>query len=325
MACPDKFRGTACARDLAVTIASTVRERGGECVEVPMADGGEGTLDALGGPNRSSVVTGPLGGSVEAAWRLSRSVAVIEMARASGLALIGGAAQNDALEATTLGTGELIAEAAAAGATTILIGVGGSATTDGGLGALKAMSPLSRFRGVRLEVACDVETLFADAADVFAPQKGASPAQVEMLRRRLGRLVDVYLSDYGVAVGDVVGSGAAGGLAGGLMVAGAKLLPGFDLVADAAGLAEVIETADLVITGEGRLDESSFSGKVVGGVVELASEFGVPVVAVVGSSDPTVAERIDLVDLSARFGTAEAMGATLQCVAAAVAEILDRY
>jgi len=324
VACPDKFRGTAGALDVAAAIASAVREHGGECVEVPMADGGEGTLDALGGANRSSVVSGPLGGQVEAAWRLSRGVAVIEMARASGLTLAGGAEGNDPLEATTSGTGELMAEAVAAGADAIIIGVGGSASTDGGLAALKAMSPLGRFKGVRLEVACDVEARFVDAAEIYGPQKGASPVQVEMLRRRLTRLVDVYLEEYGVAVGDVVGSGAAGGLAGGLLVAGAELLPGFELVADVVGLAEAIEGADLVITGEGRLDETSFEGKVVGGVVDMAVEFGVPVVAVIGSSDSDVSSRIDSVDLTARFGHAEAVTSTLRCVAVAVGEILDR-
>lgn len=289
-----------------------------------MADGGEGTLDALGGPNRRSVVTGPLGEPVEAAWRLSRGVAVIEMARASGLMLAGQAEGNDPLEATTFGTGELIAEAVAARAKQVIVGVGGSATTDGGLGAIRAMAPLSRFRGVDLEIACDVETLFVDAAEVYGPQKGVSGAQVEMLRRRLVRLADVYLAEYGVSVGDVVGSGAAGGLAGGLLVAGAKLVPGFELIADVAGLHEAIAVADLVITGEGRLDPSSFQGKVVGGVEALAAESGVPVVAVVGSCDLSVAGRIDVVDLTERFGADEATGSTLECIEVAVGEIIDR-
>ncbi len=325
VACPDKFRGTVGAVDATAAIAAAVESRGGECVRVPMADGGEGTLDALGGPNRSSVVTGPLGEPVEAAWRLSRGVAVIEMARASGLTLAGHAEGNHPLEATTFGTGELISEAVAAGAKQVIVGVGGSATTDGGFGAIRAMSPLSRFRGVDLEIACDVETLFVDAAEVYGPQKGASSAQVEMLRRRLVRLVDVYFGEHGVSVGDVVGSGAAGGLAGGLLVAGAELSPGFELIADVVGLHEAIEGADLVITGEGRLDASSFRGKVVGGVDSLAAESGVPVVAVVGSCALSVAGLIEVVDLTERFGADEATGSTLECIEIAVGEIIDRW
>lgn len=290
-----------------------------------MADGGEGTLDALGGSNRVSLVAGPLGRPVEAPWRLSRGVAVIEMAMASGLVIAGGPEGNEPLEATTFGTGELIAQALGSGARQVIVGVGGSATTDGGLGALEAMSPLSRFRGVDLEIACDVETLFMDAAEVFGPQKGATSAQVEMLRRRLTRLADVYSAEYGVDVGGVVGSGAAGGLAGGLLAAGAKLRPGFDLIADAVGLHDAIETADLVITGEGRLDPSSFRGKVVGGVVELASASGIPVVAVVGSRDPSAPGQLEVLDLTEKFGHDVAMASTLACIESAVGSIIDRF
>jgi glycerate kinase len=162
---------------------------------VPLADGGEGTLDALGGPNRTTLVAGPHGEPLEAAWRLSRGTAVIEMARASGLLLAGGAEGNDPMEASTFGTGELIAAALEAGAKRIIVGVGGSATTDGGLGALKALYPPQRLKGVQLVVACDVRTRFVDAAAHFAPQKGASPAQVKLLQRRLERLVQAYRDD----------------------------------------------------------------------------------------------------------------------------------
>ncbi len=321
--CPDKFRGTASAVDVAAAMASVVECRGGSCVQVPMADGGEGTLDAFGGPNRVSTVSGPLGEPVDAEWRLSRGVAVIEMARASGLVLAGGVDGNDPLDASSAGTGELIMAALVAGAKRIIVGVGGSACTDGGLGALKAMSPLDRFRGVDLEVARDVETLFVDAAEVFGPQKGASAAQVALLTRRLERLAAVYLSENAVSVSDVVGSGAAGGLAGGLLVAGATLQPGFELISDVLELYEAIETADLVITGEGRLDRSSFGGKVVGGVAETAGAAGVPVAAVVGSSDSSVADRIKMVDLSAEFGLDRAMNDTLGCVGEAAGRLID--
>ena len=137
---------------------------------------------------------------MEAGWRLHRRRAVIEMAAASGLELAGGAEGNDPVAATTTGTGELIAAAVESGATRVLVAVGGSATTDGGLGALRALSPLPRLRGVELVVACDVRTAFVDAAGVFGPQKGATPAQVRLLTARLERLADVYLHDHGVDV-----------------------------------------------------------------------------------------------------------------------------
>ncbi len=216
LAAIDKFRGTVTAAEAAAAVCRGVERAGGTCSPLPLADGGEGTLDVLGGGNRQTVVMGPLGDPVEAAWRLTRTTAVIEMARASGLALVGGPEGNDPIAATTHGTGELIAAALEAGAKRVLIGVGGSATTDGGLGAVRAMWNPGRARGVELVVACDVRTRFTDAADVFAPQKGASPAQVRLLARRLERLAQVYLADYGVDVTAVDGGGAAGGLAGGL-------------------------------------------------------------------------------------------------------------
>ena len=165
---------------------------------MPLADGGEGTLDALGGANRITQVTGPLGDPVEAKWRLSSGEAVIEMAQASGLLLAGGSEGNDPLVASSSGTGELIAEARASGARRIVIGVGGSASTDGGFGAIRAMEPLVRFSAIELVVACDVQTKFLDAASVFGPQKGATSAQTELLRRRLVRLAEVYLDEFGV-------------------------------------------------------------------------------------------------------------------------------
>ena len=153
-----------------------------------MSDGGEGSIDALGGPNRTMTVTGPLGDLVEAPWRFAHDRAVIEMAAASGLTLAGGGEGNDAMAASTYGTGELIAMAVESGARRVLVGVGGSATTDGGLGALRALFPPARYRAIELVVATDVRTKFVDAAAVFAPQKGATPSQVELLRRRLERL-----------------------------------------------------------------------------------------------------------------------------------------
>lgn len=320
---PDKFKGTATAAVAADALAAGLRGRGHHVVCRPMADGGEGTLEALGGPNRTTTVTGPLGDPVEAAWRLAGRVAVIEMARASGLGLVGGREGNDPVAASTYGTGELIATAVDAGARHVIVGVGGSATTDGGLGALRAMYPLQRYRGITLQVACDVRLGFVDAARVFAPQKGASVAQVELLERRLERLVQVYAEEYGVDVSELEGAGAAGGLAGGLACVGAELVPGFDLVADRVGLDELVESADLVVTGEGFLDEESFDGKVVGGVADLAASFGVPVVAVVGEAFDRAAERVPTVSLVDHYGRERALSATADCLEASAQLVLD--
>ena len=290
---------------------------------MPVADGGEGTLDVLGGPNRETVVTGPLGDQVRAGWRYGRT-SVIEMARASGLLLAGGPEGNDPIAASTLGTGELITAAMDAGSKRIIVGVGGSATTDGGLGALRALEPLARMRGVELIVACDVRATFVDAALEFAEQKGATASQVELLRRRLERLAQVYRQEYGIDVLDVPGSGAAGGLAGGLLCAGARLVSGFELVADELELPETLEGADLVVTAEGFLDEQSFDGKVVGGVHELASANGLPVLAVVGEvvDGAELPDDLAVISLVERYGEERARADTLRCIQDAVAEHL---
>jgi glycerate kinase len=322
LAAVDKFKGTAGAAEVAAAIGHACWELGHECIEVPVADGGEGTLEALGGANRTTVVTGPLGDPVEAAWRMHRGTAVIEMARASGLTLVGGAAGNDAMAATTTGTGELIDQALQLGAKKIVVCLGGSATTDGGLGCVRAITAPSRLKSVQLLVACDVQTLFTDAAPVFAPQKGASPAQVDMLRGRLERLAQVYQSDYGVDVRSIPGTGAAGGLAGALVALGGTLLPGFDLVADEVDLHDHVVAADLVITGEGYLDEQSFDGKVIGGVQRMCTEQGRPVAAIVGDSAPEVRHRIRHRSLADDFGLERAMREPLWCIEHAAATLL---
>lgn len=320
---PDKFRGTATAAEAADALAAGFESLGHTAVRRPLADGGEGTLEVLGGANRTTLVSGPLGDAVEAGWRLSRRRAVIEMAAASGLDLVGGAEGNDPVAASTYGTGELIAAALDAGANRVVVALGGSATTDGGLGALRAIYPLQRLRGIDLIVACDVQIPFVEAARVFAPQKGATPAQVELLERRLERLVQVYESDYGVDVSEVPGGGAAGGLAGALAAVGATLEPGFDLVADAVDLDELIEGCDLVVTGEGFLDEESFDGKVVGGVVELAEALDTPVVAVVGERFDVGSDRVRSISLVERFGRDRALGDTLACLTEVAADVLE--
>jgi glycerate kinase len=321
VAATDKFRGTASAADVAAAVARGVAALGGACDEVPVADGGEGTLAALGGPTRSTMVMGPLGDPVEAAWRLRHGTAVVEMALASGLALVGGGDGNDPVAATTHGTGELIAAALDGGAERIIVGMGGSATTDGGLGAVRAIWGVGRLRGVELIAACDVRTGFVDAARVFAPQKGATPAQVALLTRRLERLVDVYREDFGVDVGPLVGGGAAGGLAGGLAAVGADLVSGFELVAEELGLVERIEAAEVVVTGEGFLDDESFDGKVVGGVLALARRAQRPVLAVVGEvlDGVTLPDGITVVSLVERCGRT----AALEHTTAAIEEVVQ--
>lgn len=320
---PDKFKGTATARQAADAIAAGLRRLGHTVSCCPLADGGEGTLEVLGGANRHTTVTGPLGDQVRAGWRLSGRHAVVEMAQASGLALVGGAEGNDAVAASTYGTGELISTAVESGARSVLVAVGGSATTDGGLGALRAMHPVQRYRGVDLEVACDVRLPFLDASRVFAAQKGATPAQVRLLEGRLERLVQVYLDDFGVDVSTVEGGGAAGGLAGGLVCAGARLRSGFEVVADHLELDERIEAADLVVTGEGFLDDESFDGKVVGGVAELCAALGVPVVAVVGECLEGVEARVPTVSLVEHHGREAATGDVLAVLEASAQLVLD--
>lgn len=323
---PDKFRGSLNASEAADALAAAVEERGWTAVRVPLSDGGEGFLDVLGGANRTTMVTGPLGDPVEAGWRLSRKRAVIEMASAAGLDLVGGAAGNDPLAADTTGVGELIAAALDAGARSIVVGMGGSATTDGGLGALRSLGPMPRLAGVRLEVACDVRLPFAEAAACFAPQKGASTAQVELLSRRLDRLVELYVESYDVDVSGLVGAGAAGGLAGGLAALGATLLEGFELVADHLNLEALIEDADAVLTGEGLCDAASFEGKVVGGVAELAASYGVPAGAVVGELEPglSLPEGLEVTSLVTEVGREDAMGGAAHSVRSCAGVVLDR-
>ncbi len=277
VACPDKFRGTLTAGAAAAAMARGLRRAGIEdVVERPMADGGEGTLEVIvaarRGSRRTATVTGPLGDPVAAEWAiLGDGTAVVEMARASGQALVDPE-RRDPLEASTRGTGELIAAAIRAGASHVIVGVGGSATTDGGLAAVQALD--WSLGGVPVTVACDVTTDFLDAATIFGPQKGASPAQVGLLTRRLDQLADVYRDRTGVDVTALEGAGAAGGLAGGLAAIGARIERGFEVIADVVGLASALEHADLVVTGEGKLDATSFAGKVVGGVLELAGDLG---------------------------------------------------
>lgn len=311
LACPDKLRGTLTAREAAAAIAAGAAEAGWDALELPLADGGEGTLEALGGGNRTARVSGPLGEPVDAEWRLADGEAVVEAARACGLVLAGGAAGNDPLRATSRGVGELVAAALDAGAERVVVAAGGVASTDGGLGATEVLRSRLPLR-VSLEVACDVQARFLEAVDVYAPQKGATPVQMELLRERLAAL----------DVPDLLGAGAAGGLAGGLAALGARLRPGFDLVAERVRLDEHIAEAELVVTAEGLLDATSFTGKVVGGVLARAARAGVPALAVAGEVAgpvPPPARALSLVEL---HGRERALAEPAACLAEAVAAFL---
>jgi glycerate 2-kinase len=300
LAAPDKFRGTLTARRAAAAIAVGAARAGWTATELPLADGGEGTLDVLGGGNRRTVVTGPLGDAVEAEWRLEEDgTALIEAALACGLSLAGGPEWNDPLRATSRGVGELVAAAVAEGASRIVVTVGGVASTDGGAGAVEALPQ----HLPPLDVACDVDARFLDAADVFAPQKGATPDQVPILRERLARL----------DVPDLPGSGAAGGLAGGLAAIGARLLPGFDLVASRLGFDDRLAAADLVVTGEGMVDPTSLTGKVVGHVLARAATAGVDALVLTG--DIAADSPIDAVSLVERYGPERALAEPAECLA----------
>ncbi len=322
----DKFRGTATAQELVAVAIAEATALGWEASGLPLADGGEGSLDVLGGANKTTLVTGPDGDPVRASWRLDGKTAFIEMAAASGLVLAGGAEENDPLSADTLGTGELISTAVELGARTVYVFLGGSATTDGGFGAIRGMPPRARMKEVELIVACDVQTRFVDAASVFGPQKGASRAQVKMLTRRLERLQQIYHEEYGVDVSEVAGAGAAGGLAGGLLAMGGRIESGFDVLAEWMGLDELLEGADLVVTGEGKLDATSFQGKLVGGVASWAKAEGTPVLAVVGiERGAEVPSHVEVVSLSERFGEEASMATPVALTADVVRERLATW
>jgi glycerate 2-kinase len=318
--CPDKFKGTASAAAVAGAMALAIERRGWEAELMPMADGGEGTLEVLGGANRTTTVTGPLGTPVDARWRLDGDLAVIEAAECAGLVLAGGPDRNRPLDATTRGVGELLAHALSAGARRVLVTVGGVATTDGGLPLLDVVGELPD--AVDLQVACDVTTRFTDAARVFGPQKGASPSDVEILTHRLSQLRTRYLANTGRDVQAMPGSGAAGGLAGGLAALGARLLPGVDMVADAHGIDAAINDADLVLTGEGRLDQQSFEGKVVGGIAARAERTGVPCAAIVGITD-LADPPIPVASLVDACGPDRALRRTTESIMLVTDQVLD--
>jgi glycerate 2-kinase len=337
LAAPDKFRGTVTAGQAAEAMARGASSLGWTVRQIPLADGGEGLLDALGalGGERQTVeVEGPLGRPVPAEWLRIGEVAVVEMAQASGLALVGGAGGNDAFAASTRGTGQLVVAAARAvastrrvGAGSVVVGLGGSATTDGGVGALSAIEEAGGLGGVELVGACDVDVGFVEAAPRFGPQKGADDAMVVRLSDRLERVAREYQARYGIDVRSVPGAGAAGGLGGAVVVLGGRLRSGYTVVAELVGLGDALDDSQLVVTGEGAFDATSLLGKVVGSVLRDATASGVAALVVAGqvtadAEASATASGATVVSLTERFGRERAMGDTAACIEQAVAECL---
>jgi glycerate kinase len=279
---PDSFKGTFSSAEVAAAIGRGLEAAGREVDLCPIADGGEGTLvalaSALGLSPVTATVTDPLGREIEADFAVGDGVGVVETAAASGLGLVAED-ERDALAATTFGTGELILAAIDAGARVVYVGVGGSATTDGGTGAIQAIRRAGGLGGARLVVLCDVRTPFEDAARVFGPQKGASPEDVRRLSRRLAALARRLDRDpRGIPM-----TGGAGGLSGGLWAAfGAELVPGAAFILDEIDFDRRMRAARAVITGEGKLDQQSLAGKAVSEVATRARQAGVPSYAIVG-------------------------------------------
>ena len=352
LAAPDKFRGTVTAQQVAASISRAASPLGWSVRQLPLADGGEGLLDVLvglGGALESVEVEGPLGDPVDAVWLRKGDLAVVEMAQASGLALVGGAAGNDAVRATTRGTGQLLLAAArglsqgrssAPGrppegperedrgtAATVVVGLGGSATTDGGLGALEVIEAAGGLGPVALVGACDVGVGFVEAASRFGPQKGATPAQVVELEARLEATAEQYEDRYGIDVRSIDGAGAAGGLGGAIVALGGRLRSGYEVVTEVLGFRDLLEHSQLVVTGEGALDATSLMGKVVGSVLADASEADVPVLVVAGRASPETVAEVEgsgatVVSLSERFGAERALADTARCIEQAVVEYL---
>ena len=321
----DSFKESASAGQVCEAIATGLRRvvPGADLACVPMADGGEGTVDAViaatGATPVRVQVRGPLGkpiGATYARLRGGRTV-VIEMATASGLMLVPPDQRNPGI-AGTFGTGELIADALESGARKIVLGIGGSATNDGGAGMALALGyslfdaqgreldagglALIHLDGIDSELkhpmlanveivaACDVDNPLCGpegASQVYGPQKGASPEMVLELDQALAHFAEIVKRDIGMSVADVPGAGAAGGLGAGLLAfADARLTPGFELIAETCGLREAMKDADLVITGEGRVDAQSLHGKTLVGIAAMAKEFQVPVIAFTGVLGP---------------------------------------
>ena len=319
---PDSYKESLSALEVASAIEAGFREiyPDAEYIKLPVADGGEGTVEAMVAATQGRVVevavTGPLGEPVQGFYGISgdESSAFIEMAAASGLELLPPAARNP-LKTTSWGTGELIRHALDLGVTRMIIGIGGSATNDGGAGMVQALGaqlltadgqPIApggaglstlatidisgldpRLAQCRIDVACDVTNpLVGDegASAVFGPQKGATPEMVVQLDRALAHYAGQIAQDLDLDVLTLEGGGAAGGMGAALYAfCGAHLRPGIDIVTDALHLDALVADADLVITGEGRIDSQTIHGKVPVGVARVAKRYQIPVIGIAGS------------------------------------------
>ncbi len=360
---PDKFRGTLTARQAAEAIAAGWRRaRPRDRLDLaPMADGGEGTaetlVDALGGRLVRTSVRGPLGDPVEAAFGMAETaegrLAIVEMAAASGLALLAPS-RRDPRITTTRGTGDLIAASLDRSPDQLVVALGGSATNDGGAGMaqalgvrlldgsgreigpggvallelervdMTAMDP--RIERVVCVAATDVDNPLTGplgASSVYGPQKGASVEDVAVLDRALGHMAAVVRRDLGVDLRDEPGAGAAGGLGFGLMAfLGAHVRPGVEVVSDALDVTSRLSEADLVITGEGRLDAGSLRGKVPAGILRLARELSVPAVIACGQAEPGLGlVDVTVVSMTDRFGAQTALSDARKCLVTLAEEL----
>lgn len=337
---PDSFKGTMSYIEVCDIIESGIKNiyPSAKVIKLPIADGGEGTVDAFlsysGGRKLHVRVKDPLFREVASYYGiLPDGTAVIEMAAASGLPLVEK--EKNPCGTTTFGTGQLISDALDKGCRRLIIGVGGSATNDGGVGMAAALGvrftdvkgdeiPLTgagleklehidvsgmdrRIRDCEILVACDVNNpLYGEngAAYVFAPQKGADSAMVEYLDRNLRHFSDIVSKQLGMELQGIPGAGAAGGLAAGLLAfAGARLVPGIELIMDYVAFDDMLKNADMVITGEGKIDGQSLAGKVPVGIAQRAKKYGVPVIAVVGFIGEGI-EALHQAGIQAVFSTA---------------------
>ncbi|WP_020655346.1 glycerate kinase [Massilia niastensis] len=338
---PDSFKESLSAMEVADQIEAGFREifPDADYLKIPVADGGEGTVEAMiaatGGRRVELGATGPLGQPVQAFYGLTGGdpIAVIEMAAASGLELVPPG-QRDPLLTTSRGTGELIRAALDAGARRFILGVGGSATNDGGAGMLQALGvglldaqgaplgpgggALARLDRIDLaqfdprigdcvfDVACDVSNPLVGprgASAVFGPQKGASPEVVDQLDANLRHYARIVARDLGQDVAEVPGAGAGGGIAAAMLAfLNGRLRPGSEIVTDAVGLDAAVRDADLVITGEGRIDSQTVNGKTPIGVARVAQRHGKPVIAIGGCLAPDAA-AVHAHGIAATFGT----------------------
>jgi glycerate 2-kinase len=316
---PDSFKESMTAKQAAVAMEKGIKKvfPDAECIMVPMADGGEGTIESLvnmaNGHLVKTEVTGPNGKAVMAEYGMVDQTAIIEMASASGLQITKPEERNP-LITTSYGTGQLIKHALDQGVKRMLIGIGGSATNDGGVGMLQALGvsfkdetgeelPFgggalsrlhsidvsgldTRLRTVQIDVACDVSNPLTGengASAIFGPQKGASPEMVQQLEENLTRYARLIHKELGKDIADIAGAGAAGGLGAGLLAfLNARLLKGIDLVIEFTGLVEKVKDADFVFTGEGSMDSQTLYGKTPFGVATVAARYNIPVIAFAG-------------------------------------------